>query len=85
MRSSSVQAVRNRRGARPRFRLVRPGVFRAEEWTHCRHLLGFYPQRHPGHRQQLQPAEVVCDFESALINSVQLQFADAVVLGCLFI
>ncbi|GMF44083.1 unnamed protein product [Phytophthora fragariaefolia] len=34
--------------------------------------------------QQLSPAEVICDFESALIDAVQTQFRDAIVLGCLF-
>ncbi|EGZ20752.1 hypothetical protein PHYSODRAFT_496669, partial [Phytophthora sojae] len=34
--------------------------------------------------QQLEPAEVVCDFESALIDAVQTQFPNAIVIGCLF-
>ncbi|OWZ18206.1 hypothetical protein PHMEG_0007745 [Phytophthora megakarya] len=34
--------------------------------------------------QQLEPAEVVCDFESALISAVQTQFPNAIIIGCLF-
>ncbi|KAE9113789.1 hypothetical protein PF007_g10615 [Phytophthora fragariae] len=34
--------------------------------------------------QQLEPAEVVCDFESALIDAMQTQFPNAIVIGCLF-
>ncbi|KAG3114967.1 hypothetical protein PI124_g5244 [Phytophthora idaei] len=34
--------------------------------------------------QQLEPAEIVCDFEAALINALQTQFPNAIVLGCLF-
>ncbi|POM66445.1 Hypothetical protein PHPALM_17694 [Phytophthora palmivora] len=34
--------------------------------------------------QQLSPADVVCDFEPALVQVVQTQFRDAIVLGCLF-
>ncbi|GMF58786.1 unnamed protein product [Phytophthora fragariaefolia] len=34
--------------------------------------------------QQLSPAEVVWDFEVALVEVVQTQFRGAIVLGCLF-
>jgi len=34
--------------------------------------------------QQIEPAEVVCDFEAGLIGAVQVQFPNADVLGCLF-
>ncbi|GMF48158.1 unnamed protein product [Phytophthora fragariaefolia] len=34
--------------------------------------------------QQLEPAEIVCDFEAALMDSLQTQFTNAIVLGCLF-
>ncbi|KAK1944553.1 hypothetical protein P3T76_004465 [Phytophthora citrophthora] len=37
-----------------------------------------------GTDQQLEPAEVVCDFESALIQAVQTQFPNAIIIGCLF-
>ncbi|KAJ8562027.1 hypothetical protein ON010_g7654 [Phytophthora cinnamomi] len=37
-----------------------------------------------GTDQQLEPAEVVCDFESALIEAIPTQFPNAIVLGCLF-
>ncbi|GMF47660.1 unnamed protein product [Phytophthora fragariaefolia] len=34
--------------------------------------------------QQIEPAEIVCDFEAALMNALQIQFPNAIVLGCLF-
>lgn len=34
--------------------------------------------------QQINPAEIVCDFEPALIDAVQVQFSNSEVLGCLF-
>ncbi|OWZ04204.1 hypothetical protein PHMEG_00023929, partial [Phytophthora megakarya] len=34
--------------------------------------------------QQIEPAEIVCDFETALMDSLQTQFPNAIVLGCLF-
>ncbi|GMF33394.1 unnamed protein product [Phytophthora fragariaefolia] len=34
--------------------------------------------------QQLEPAEVVCDFKSALIDALQKQFPNAIIIGCLF-
>ncbi|GMF50266.1 unnamed protein product [Phytophthora fragariaefolia] len=34
--------------------------------------------------QQLEPAEIVCDFEAALMDSLQTQFPNAIVSGCLF-
>jgi hypothetical protein len=34
--------------------------------------------------QQLEPAEIVCDFEAALIQAVQVQFPNADIIGCLF-
>ncbi|POM69894.1 LOW QUALITY PROTEIN: Hypothetical protein PHPALM_13795 [Phytophthora palmivora] len=34
--------------------------------------------------QQIEPAEIVCDFESGLVNALQTQFANAIILGCLF-
>ncbi|GMF25787.1 unnamed protein product [Phytophthora lilii] len=34
--------------------------------------------------QNLEPAEVICDFEAGLMNSIQTQFPNAIVLGCLF-
>ncbi|KAE9055994.1 hypothetical protein PF006_g32815, partial [Phytophthora fragariae] len=34
--------------------------------------------------QQIEPAEIVCDFEAALMDSLQTQFPNAIVLGCLF-
>ncbi|GMF37342.1 unnamed protein product [Phytophthora fragariaefolia] len=34
--------------------------------------------------QQLESAEIVCDFEAALIDSLQTQFPNAIVSGCLF-
>ncbi|GMF56169.1 unnamed protein product [Phytophthora fragariaefolia] len=34
--------------------------------------------------QQLEPAEIVCDFEAALMDFLQTQFPNAIVLGCLF-
>lgn len=33
--------------------------------------------------QQLDPAEVVCDFEAALISAVQVYFPNAITIGCL--
>ncbi|GMF23690.1 unnamed protein product [Phytophthora fragariaefolia] len=37
-----------------------------------------------GTDQQIQPAEVACDFESALQNAIQTRFPNAIVVGCLF-
>ncbi|GMF17267.1 unnamed protein product [Phytophthora fragariaefolia] len=37
-----------------------------------------------GTDQRLEPAEVVCDFENALIDALQTQFPNAIVIGCLF-
>ncbi|OWZ09198.1 hypothetical protein PHMEG_00018138 [Phytophthora megakarya] len=37
-----------------------------------------------GTDQQLEPAEVVCDFECALIDTVQTQYPNAIVIGCRF-
>eukprot|EP00644_Phytophthora_capsici_P003990 jgi/Phyca11/108303/e_gw1.15.667.1 len=34
--------------------------------------------------QQIEPAEIVCDFESGLLDAVQTQFPNAIVVGCLF-
>ncbi|KAG4241045.1 hypothetical protein PC116_g11036 [Phytophthora cactorum] len=34
--------------------------------------------------QQLEPAEIVCDFETDLLNAVNTQFPHALVIGCLF-
>ncbi|KAG2960603.1 hypothetical protein PC119_g26341 [Phytophthora cactorum] len=34
--------------------------------------------------QQLEPAEIVCDFETGLLNAVNTQFPNALVIGCLF-
>ncbi|OWZ17329.1 hypothetical protein PHMEG_0008754 [Phytophthora megakarya] len=34
--------------------------------------------------QKLSPSEVMCDFESALIDAVRTQFRNAIYLGCLF-
>ncbi|OWZ02553.1 hypothetical protein PHMEG_00025865 [Phytophthora megakarya] len=34
--------------------------------------------------QQIEPAEIVCEFETALMDSLQTQFPNATVLGCLF-
>ncbi|POM65201.1 Hypothetical protein PHPALM_19123 [Phytophthora palmivora] len=34
--------------------------------------------------QQIEPAEIVCAFESALMDALQTQFPNAIVLGCLF-
>jgi hypothetical protein len=34
--------------------------------------------------QQLEPAEVVCDFEAGLIGAVQVQFPNTDVIACLF-
>ncbi|KAK1942827.1 hypothetical protein P3T76_005464 [Phytophthora citrophthora] len=36
-----------------------------------------------GTDQQIEPAEVVCDFESALIQAVQSRFPNGIVIGCL--
>ncbi|POM80008.1 Hypothetical protein PHPALM_2208 [Phytophthora palmivora] len=37
-----------------------------------------------GTDQQIEPTEIVCDFESALIDAVQTQFPNAIIVGCLF-
>ncbi|OWZ11092.1 LOW QUALITY PROTEIN: hypothetical protein PHMEG_00015947 [Phytophthora megakarya] len=37
-----------------------------------------------GTDQQIEPAEIVCDFEPALQNALQVQFPNAIVIGCLF-
>ncbi|KAG2791735.1 hypothetical protein PC116_g28903 [Phytophthora cactorum] len=37
-----------------------------------------------GTDQQLEPAEIVCDFETGLLNAVNTQFPNALVIGCLF-
>ncbi|GMF20429.1 unnamed protein product [Phytophthora fragariaefolia] len=34
--------------------------------------------------RQIEPAEIVCDFEAALMDSLQMHFPNAIVLGCLF-
>lgn len=34
--------------------------------------------------QQLSPAEVICDFETGLINAISTQFPNAEVIGCMF-
>ncbi|DAZ95483.1 TPA: hypothetical protein N0F65_001963 [Lagenidium giganteum] len=34
--------------------------------------------------QNLSPVQVVCDFETGLIDAIQVQFPDAKVGGCLF-
>ncbi|EGZ14737.1 hypothetical protein PHYSODRAFT_333073 [Phytophthora sojae] len=37
-----------------------------------------------GARQKIFPAHVVCDFEFAMITSVQNQFPESRIVGCLF-
>ncbi|POM73961.1 Hypothetical protein PHPALM_9137 [Phytophthora palmivora] len=37
-----------------------------------------------GTDQQIEPTEIVCDFESALKSAVQTQFPNAIIVGCLF-